>query len=188
MSFDSKFTKKNNDCFHKLTKVLECFVGNLSYKDDIEIAYNVNINKMVTLWHIYECDKKFFNPNNKYQIVPIDSIIVDLIVVLNDIEGVETMYSCGGHEGSSDCYIDATHTDKCNEVFNEMLVAANNYNNNLKEIPMLHQSVKVETTVNVNVPDQLRCTLRIDGEYVNRKLRAALISYICQHLKEIYLT
>jgi len=187
MSLDREKVVKENSCQEKLTDIANCVVSKLTYKDDVELAYNATTNQIVAFWHVYKCNEKHYNPDNRYHIVPVDSIIANLIVVLNDIEAVVTKYSCGGHEGSPDCYIDAVHNDACNEIFNEMLVAANKFNKYVEEIPMFHQSVKVETTVNVNVDDQLRCTLRIDGNYINRKLRATLIAYICRHLIELYL-
>jgi len=154
----------------------------LTYKDDIELAYNPRLNKITGLYVLNE------DSDN----VSLDSLIAKLIVTLNKIDFVQTEYCCSGHENDSDCYISFKYNKRTSDLATKLLRECYYNGVEILNIPRnrLFQALTVETKLEITVDyneaygtdNDLKINFRINSNYITRKERSKLFEFMIDSL------
>ena len=152
----------------------------VDYRDDLQLKYSISHNEVlgVSLRNaIYQDD----------DIVTIDNIISGLIVALNKMNGVKTLYSCGGHENDPTPYV-LVAVDDIGNFITTVLGYVKDFHNDIQYIPNIHNSVRVECTVPDKSTDRegIDVVIRFDGNVLTRKLRFHLFEYIGNRFLSTY--
>jgi len=157
----------------------------VTYEDDVLIVYDTKKNKLI----------KPILHNSKYVLqkneVVLDSLIADLIIVFNKFYGIETMYCCGGHEGSNDngqiAYIMFKESDYVIPFITKVMKIVQKFYN--KKIKKSMKCNAVEFCIGVDtIPNRSQFTyvlnFNADGINTSRRIRYDLFKYIENNLKE----
>jgi len=149
----------------------------LSYKDDMSIKYDAK-NNSVLGYHIGANKKQKLSKDE----VLIDSLIVDLIVSINNKPNVKTRYCCSGHEDNRDSYIMFdTYNKETKKLADNVLKLYNKFRHKLinDEHNTLWRAVRIEIDIYEN---EMRLIIKFDSHKLNRKTRYELFNYLATNI------
>jgi len=145
-----------------------------NYEFDIGVTYNAKDNKITGK------DTESLKEDE----VVLDSNIARLIVAINDIDGVNTKYCCGGHEDGLNAYIKfKVFNIKTITLTHRLLKDLIVFNDLVAPIPNIHSSIKVINTID-EIDNTIVTCIRFDTSDLKRELRFNIFKYLTDALKE----
>jgi len=158
----------------------------LTYKDDIELAYNPKLNKITGLYVLNE------DSDN----VSLDSLIAKLIVTLNKIDFVQTTKCCSGHEDNYGSYISFKYNKETLDFVTGLARQYFYIGIGLLGLTRKIMSKAIKLTINPNDisecynedndSDDLTITLHFNTTHISRKERDALYQIIINDINQDY--